>query len=663
LRRTQFLLQLGRVDDVDEAYLNGIRIGGMGKFPPDPETAYSLRRAYPVPPGLLGEHNVLAVRVFDMMGPGGIVAGPVGLSTREDYRKDTAAASGPSASWHRLVTANGAIAAVFDAQRGLVESVRPHMFQAYDSSRFVQPYLLRVKPTLAGMPGRVRYVDNTHVIAADYGDVQVAYFAPMGTGEKIFYAVVSGPRAKVQHTSFTYTPGMGTLLVDSLLLSGAGTTLRKFFLFGVLDAFNTDASTVARAKEELSRSGGTLLEREIAWMRALHARVNVPKGISAKERRVFEQSVSVLLMAQVNDREVFPRSRGQILASLPPGEWNITWVRDGFYATLALNRLGLFSRARKFLEFMLDAPSGQYVTYTHADGSEFGVGVPYQISVTRYFGSGREESDFNGDGPNIELDGFGLFLSAFADYVRASGDSAFFRDRAEVVARRVADPLVHCLQADGLVRRDSGPWERHLPGKRFAYTSIAAAAGLRDFSALCARFGRDGEAARYLREADRVTAGIRSLLVVDGRVIKGNVEAADRSRYDFYDGGTIEAFTQRVLDDRELFYTHMKEYESTLRLPGPRRGFSRINGGDGYETAEWIMLDLRTASAYHRYGAHREARALLDWVTDQAALNYNLLPELFDRVTGRYAGSIPMVGFGAGAYIVTLGDLAVGPGR
>jgi len=45
-------------------------------------------------------------------------------------------------------------------------------------------------------------------------------------------------------------------------------------------------------------------------------------------------------------------------------------------------------------------------------------------------------------------------------------------------------------------------------------------------------------------------------------------------------------------------------------------------------------------------------------VTSQAAVNYRLLPELYNTVAaagqiGAYTGSIPMVGYGAGAYQLT----------
>ena len=69
-----FVLLLGKIDDVDETFLNGERIGGMGSFPPDYHTAYDAARRYRVPAALVrGDgSDVLAVRVFDGSGNGGI---------------------------------------------------------------------------------------------------------------------------------------------------------------------------------------------------------------------------------------------------------------------------------------------------------------------------------------------------------------------------------------------------------------------------------------------------------------------------------------------------------------------------------------------------------------------------------------------------------------
>jgi beta-galactosidase len=69
-----FDLLLGCIDDVDETFLNGQRIGGTGSFPPDYRTAYDTPRRYRVPASLIrGDgSDMLAVRVFDGNGNGGI---------------------------------------------------------------------------------------------------------------------------------------------------------------------------------------------------------------------------------------------------------------------------------------------------------------------------------------------------------------------------------------------------------------------------------------------------------------------------------------------------------------------------------------------------------------------------------------------------------------
>ncbi len=77
------ILSLGRIDDADEVFVNGQRVGGLGQFPPAYLSAYAERRLYPVPSALLqpGKANVVAVRVYDGGGVGGLVRGRIGLYT------------------------------------------------------------------------------------------------------------------------------------------------------------------------------------------------------------------------------------------------------------------------------------------------------------------------------------------------------------------------------------------------------------------------------------------------------------------------------------------------------------------------------------------------------------------------------------------------------
>ncbi len=70
-------LDLGYIDDVDEVYLNGVKIGATGGFPPQYKTAYNAKRLYLLPKRLIKQNseNLIAVRVFDEQLEGGIIRG------------------------------------------------------------------------------------------------------------------------------------------------------------------------------------------------------------------------------------------------------------------------------------------------------------------------------------------------------------------------------------------------------------------------------------------------------------------------------------------------------------------------------------------------------------------------------------------------------------
>lgn len=93
LRNERLVLVLGKIDDLDEVYVNGKLLGRTGSWrdqsgnPYMNGDEYQKLRAYFIPAEMLraGTENVLAVRVYDAMLHGGIWEGPVGLATRKQY--------------------------------------------------------------------------------------------------------------------------------------------------------------------------------------------------------------------------------------------------------------------------------------------------------------------------------------------------------------------------------------------------------------------------------------------------------------------------------------------------------------------------------------------------------------------------------------------------
>ena len=91
--RDNLILLLGKIDDIDQCYLNGEMIGITGDFELSPMTnkfggEYNELRGYNIPKKLLkfNEENLISIRVYDGSIGGGIYQGPVGIITQEEYK-------------------------------------------------------------------------------------------------------------------------------------------------------------------------------------------------------------------------------------------------------------------------------------------------------------------------------------------------------------------------------------------------------------------------------------------------------------------------------------------------------------------------------------------------------------------------------------------------
>jgi hypothetical protein len=89
--RERWVLLLGKIDDLDQVYVNGELVGSMGDMESDHPRIKGVEwqefRGYYLPDGLLETRraNEILVRVFDATMDGGIYEGPIGLITQERY--------------------------------------------------------------------------------------------------------------------------------------------------------------------------------------------------------------------------------------------------------------------------------------------------------------------------------------------------------------------------------------------------------------------------------------------------------------------------------------------------------------------------------------------------------------------------------------------------
>jgi hypothetical protein len=389
------------------------------------------------------------------------------------------------------------------------------------------------------------------------------------------------------------------------------------------------------------RTPATLLSDEIAAWQAWTK--PAPSVASKLESALALQAQVVLRMGQVQE---MGSPAGQILASVAPGQWNIAWVRDMAYATVGLVRSGHSSEAKAAIAFQLGAQAGTY---------QEEVGAPYQISVVRYYGNGTEWSDANADGPNIELDGFGLFLWELDAYVQATGDMAALGAWWPLVKSKVADVLVGLEEPTGLIKPDSSIWEVHWNGqqKHFAYTTIAVANGLCAAARLAKAAGDTVSAGTYVAAGQKARdALITQLRAPDGTLAQSTESLAGGTQW--LDAAVLEAIDFGLIDPTlHTAAATLASIEAGL-VPQSGWGFMRSDAGDWYSSNEWVFVDLRAARALELTGDASYSANLFAWNVAQASDNFGELSELHDPVTADYAGQSPMVGFGAGAYLLHL---------
>jgi sialate O-acetylesterase len=85
-------LSLGKIDDIDDVFLNGEHIGNVydlrnKSYWGNSGWEYNARRTYKIPERLLDRNgsNTIAVRVYDGQGLGGIYEGPIGVMSADNY--------------------------------------------------------------------------------------------------------------------------------------------------------------------------------------------------------------------------------------------------------------------------------------------------------------------------------------------------------------------------------------------------------------------------------------------------------------------------------------------------------------------------------------------------------------------------------------------------
>ena len=408
-----------------------------------------------------------------------------------------------------------------------------------------------------------------------------------------------------------------------------------------------------------------LVKREIAEMEDWRAKPSVTFA-GEKERHLWRQSEVMLRIAQSREPNRPGRNNnGLIVAALPDGVYFTPWVRDMACALVAFVRMGHKAEARAGLLAYFNAqPTGKMRAET--------AGADYQISVVRYFGDGSEEPFFTQEGAtNIEFDDWGLALWVLGEYERKYDDAALlkvstYRGPLYDSARDyVVKPLLKNLEAidHGLiVSADTSIWEEHQKDKKhFAWSTAMGIVGLENFAEVARRAGDEATRNDVLNQAALLQMGFNAAFIRGGK-LHGTLEEGAKNDID---GALLAIINLGVVTDPAIVRDTLERMELLKVVSG---GYKRVRSTYTdpaifeywYEKEEFLFVDFSLAEVYRREGRNPEAAAILQRIVDKSAVDNNIIPEMYVAVPcslfpgkiGDPTGALPMVGYGAGEYIL-----------
>jgi hypothetical protein len=603
----------------------------------------------------------------------------------------------PAAASH-LVTGNGHGFAVVAPESGRATSFYPHPYsyvrpdpanplsEGIETANFIKTLGWGER----GRAGAADYVDDSHVIRLRRADGSGTFFMPFGFGRPaLIIAWDSAPR----------TPGSWRVEWNKPLRSrkavgAAGAELLRFagidepLLLIPLGAARKAPATqplaaspawalialeneseaepaireFARWRSSLSASG--LVRRELADFERWRAKPGV-RFTGPEEHHLWRQSETMLRIAQSREPNRAKRHGNGLIVAALPDVYSTPWVRDMAWATVALIHMGHQAEARAALLAYFNAqPTGKMRERVN--------GADYQISVVRYFGDGAEEPFFTQEGaPNIEYDNWGEALWVLGQYLRKYDDPALlqaatYRGPLYASARDfIVRPLIANTEPYGggrITAADTSIWEEHQKdAKHFAFSTAMAIVGLREFAAVAKRAGDESVRAQALDNLTLLEKGFAAAFIRGGK-LHGTLEEGEKNDID---GALLPIINFGIVQDPNVIRDTVERMELLKVVSG---GYRRVRSNYidpkifeyWYERQEFLFVDFALAELERRLGRNAEADAMLDRIVAKAAADHDIIPEmyvalpcaLFPGRVGDPTGALPMVGYGAGAFVL-----------
>ena len=603
------------------------------------------------------------------------------------------ALSSPAAASH-LVTGNGFGFAVVAPESGAVTRFypHPHSFVRADpanplSEGIETANFIKTLGWSARGPGRAEYVDDSQVVRLQQAGSSGYFYMPFGLGRPAL--IISGNAA-------TWRVEWNRPLRSQKAVSGARAKLLRFD--GIDEALlliPLGAARISPATQPLATSSAwalIALERDsdadlalrefVRWRSGLSPQQLVAREIAKfeqwrakprvhfaneQERHLWRQSETMLRIAQSREPNRADRHGNGLIVGALPDVYATPWVRDMAWATVALARMGHQAEARSALLAYFNArPTAKMRAEVR--------GADYQISVVRYFGDGAEEPFFTQEGStNIEYDDWGEALWALGEYLRKYDDPALLKTTTyrgplyEAARDFIVKPLLANTDKYGdslIVAADTSIWEeRQKDKKHFAFSTAMAIVGLSEFAAVAQRAGDEAAHRQALDHLASLQKGFDAAFIRDGK-LRGTLEEGVKNDID---GALIPIINFGVVRDPNVIRDTVERMHLLKVASG---GYRRVRGTYTdpkifeywYEQEEFLFVDLHLAELYRRLGRTTEADTMLSRIVGKSAADHNNIPEMYVAVPcalfpgkiGDPTGAMPMVGYGAGAFVLHL---------
>lgn len=409
-----------------------------------------------------------------------------------------------------------------------------------------------------------------------------------------------------------------------------------------------------------------LVRREIAEFEQWRVRAPV-RFRNDQERHLWRQSETMLRIAQSREPNRPDRHGNGLIVAALPDVYSTPWVRDMAWATVALTRMGHRAEARAALLAYFNArDTGKMRAQVN--------GADYQVSVVRYFGNGTEEPFFTQEGStNIEFDDWGEALWVLGEYLRTYNEPALLKTSTyrgplyETARDFIVKPLMANTEKYGdgrIVAADTSIWEERQKDKRhFAFSTAMAIVGLREFAAVAKQAGDEIARQQALENLALLKKGFAAAFIRDG-TLHGTLEPGVKNDID---GALIPLINFGVVEDPNIIRSTVDRMEALKVVSG---GYRRVRSTYvdpkifeyWYERQEFLFVDLSLAELFRRLGRKTEADAMLSRIIEKAAADHDIIPEMYVAVPCRLfpgkigdpTGALPMVGYGAGAYLLHL---------